>query len=730
MNNHIRIFPLIFFFLTGFLAAQNSYWDYYTYSEQIAALQMDGDYIWAATQGGLVQVNRSSLESIVCHRGNSGLPSHQVTHLAKKTNGKIYASAGGRIVNISLTEMRLLSKEQEGIPARGFDGNMWIAGKNSIWKQNPHGRWWVWDSITALPEEASHYLLSDFVLDPYNEEIWLTAWTFGVFRVFHFDGENWESFGHENSPLPFESPGNNKLLFDQRGDLWVATKSGLFTYNGRDWKQLIVSPDLGNVFSCTAIYLDAEKRIWIAVKRDWQAQTRLFRKKVDTWEEFPLAEEISQINDIALSQNEIWLATEGQGLFLQRPGEAWQQLFISNSPLPGNWITALSWDEQEEKIWVAAQDQLAREGKLFFVENGTLFPEAIPPTYQIKQIIREKNGPLWVLGSDALFVKEDQSWRHFDPGTGRIQAQYIERLSFDHEGKLWMIHDDELIIRDSIGQYTYLSGSDVKQNTAMYQLFNHPSRNEAWIGGFSEFSHFDGSTWKRSEEILGEKVVMNDALADSMGVVWFATNKGFLRYDGLKYEWYSPFPREIIDFKSITQSPDGTILLSNGKAIWRYTTPTGWPNGFTGGWDAGRAEILQADDEGNVWIASHGLGVSNGYKVRNYDFLPWTEAHEIGIGGYLDSGENMIFPNPVSQYGDLFIYMEGIEFDRVQLVDMQGKEVLYKEFQQAPNFYKLSLMISIPESYSTNHSTGMYILHVFNGKQLLLTKKVLILGHK
>lgn len=701
------------------LAAQSSHWDYYTNSEDVQEIIIDGGYVWAATYGGLVQVDRNSLHTVACHRGNSRLPSHRIAHLEKDGKGIVFIHAGKESLQIAGNEMISLRDELGGIPAKGRFGSMWVAGDSGIWKKTRA----TWAKVEDLPEAANWYILSDFVVDPFNEDLWLTGWTFGSFRIFHFDGNEWETFGNENSDLPFESPGNNKLLFDQRGDLWAAAQGGLYTYDGNQWKHAFISPDLGTSFYCSAIHLDDEKRLWVACNNGWNTGARLFSKDGEQWIEYPLQDSIGVINDIQVSQNEIWLATQGQGIHLHKEGGAWQRIFLSNSLLPGNWISALDWDPLEKKLWVGAQGKGPYSGGLFKVENGKLIPEAIPPINYVRQIVRDPNGPLWLVGSDAVFVKNGRFWNNFNPIPGRIEPKYIEAISFDYQGVLWMIHNDELAIHQWNNQYKFLSLSDVKQTAAIYNLFNHPDRNEAWVSSYSEFSHFNGGRWNSSQEMLGEKVIMYDAVADDQGAVWLATDKGLLRYDSLKYEWVKSPTNDRIKFRSITQKPDGSLWLTTRNKIWKFTEELGFFAGNDEGWGAhnsplaDRAELLQSDDKGNLWIAADGLG------VWHDDLLPWTAPHEIGIGGELAQGESLIYPNPVSAYGDLNVFIKGEMFDQLKIIDVQGKEVISVHPPQATEYFQLSLDWG-PMGY--HYLPGTYLLSVFKEDKLLVTKKIQI----
>lgn len=714
MKNFYLTFLLVLVLSVTELTSQNAFWDYSTYGGHVSALQVDGNTIWAATQGGLAQIDRTTLSFEVCHRGNSILPSHRVTHLAKDRQGVVYARTDQRMVTIKGRAMDWLRDDVEGIPAPDVLGGVWVAGADGIWKEEDNS----WTKVADLPESLGWHILTDFVIDPFNDDLWVTAWTFGAFRVHRLKGETWESFGYENSVLPFESPGNNKLQFDQRGDLWVTTQSGLYKFDGHSWQEEFISHGLAPDFSCSAIFFDEEKRLWVACNDGWNRPARLFVKGLDQWVEYPLQDSIKWINDIKTVEQEVWLATEGQGIYLHKEGQSWQGFFPSNSLLSSNWILSLNWDEAESKLWVGTQNNANQQGQLYHVENGQLVPVAIPNITYPRQIIRQPDGPLWVLAGEGPFIQNGENWLPFRSGTGRIQNEYIEGISFDYGGKLWMIHDDELVIREENNQYRYLSRADMKVNAAINQLFHHPLKDEAWVSSIRSFSHFNGVRWNSSEEVLGERVAMYDAVADSDGVVWLATDKGLLKYENLKYEWIKNSSVEGKIFKYLAIRQDGDLWLSTGRELWRFVEDSSFP------WQeqqdapiAGKIEYLEVDGSNRLWFASDGLG------VRGDELLPWTEAHEIQLGRTLAFGESLIYPNPLSEGEYLNILLKDMEFDQMRIIDLKGRIVLNESLDQATDFTSILMRFGSPRRHT--YGPGMYILQLFEGGRVIATEKIL-----
>ena len=87
-------FRLLFICLLSFISitySQESIWIQYTHVEKITTLVEEGNYIWAATDVGLYQVEKTSLESICYNNANSDLPCNNVEVLAvDERNGQVW----------------------------------------------------------------------------------------------------------------------------------------------------------------------------------------------------------------------------------------------------------------------------------------------------------------------------------------------------------------------------------------------------------------------------------------------------------------------------------------------------------------------------------------------------------------------------------------------------------------------------------------------------------------
>ena len=64
MKNLLNILLIFFFCFSATTLSQNPEWINYTNGDEINAIEMEGDYIWVGTRGGLVKVDTLSGNAI------------------------------------------------------------------------------------------------------------------------------------------------------------------------------------------------------------------------------------------------------------------------------------------------------------------------------------------------------------------------------------------------------------------------------------------------------------------------------------------------------------------------------------------------------------------------------------------------------------------------------------------------------------------------------------------
>jgi ligand-binding sensor domain-containing protein len=85
---------LLFLTLPSNIFSQLTDWVNYTRGDVLAKMYNDGDYLWVATDGGLVKLNKTTEEKVFYTRANTngGLPENILRSLTKDKNGNLWVS--------------------------------------------------------------------------------------------------------------------------------------------------------------------------------------------------------------------------------------------------------------------------------------------------------------------------------------------------------------------------------------------------------------------------------------------------------------------------------------------------------------------------------------------------------------------------------------------------------------------------------------------------------------
>lgn len=384
-----------------------------------------------------------------------------------------------------------------------------------------------------------------------------------------------ENFNNSNSGLP--SNKINAIQFDNFGNLWAGTLSGLAKFDGTSWTK----------FTTLNSGIPA-----------------------------------NNVNAIAIEPNgNIWVATfNGIGIF---DGTNWTVLNQSNSQLPDNEISAISIDNYGTK-WIGFYNGnlIKIKGENWKVYNSSNSP--LVSNNSIRSIAIEDTNTVW-LGAGKLAVKyQIETWESFDMGF------YIYNISIDKTGNKWVgFYDTFDPMGVCIGMYNNTTWKFFTRY--MYQeipgnkitSFAVDKNNNVYIGSNGGLAVYNnGLIQKVNMNTTINTNNINSIYIDKSNVKWICTNSGLTKFDGSSWTNYTP------SNSKLPSNYVSSVIVDNNNKVWIATfnglvciSNNEWTIYNTSNCNipSNRILCLAIDQQGIIWIGSeNGLTKYNGNTWISY----------------------------------------------------------------------------------------------------------------
>lgn len=261
--------------------------------------------------------------------------------------GGVFFKSGSNwtVYNKTTTSNGIASNETYGT-AIDSKGNLWVATYSGLAKDSlSKSIWKVFNTTnsTTMPTEN----LYDVCIDGFNNK-WIATWGQGLLKL---KDTTWTSFTTLNSGIPSDTI--NRIIKDNSGNLWIATTNGLAKFDGNTWTVFNKTTNPGKIL-------------------------------------------YNRINDVDVdTDGNIYIATE-RGLTMYYNG-AWYSMWSLNSNIPSNAITAVTFDESSDKLWIGTRSSgVASLAVLeIAVKSRTVSNFSIVPN--------PSNGPVFVLSQNLSF---------------------------------------------------------------------------------------------------------------------------------------------------------------------------------------------------------------------------------------------------------------------------------------------------------------------------------------
>ena len=421
--------------------------------------------------------------------------------------------------------------------------------------------------------------------------IWIASRN-GLFRYDGYSIHNY--YKAENDSTSISSNVINYLFTDSDGYLWIGTSLGLCIYNEdldnfNHLSDIIKNTELANL-PISHIAEDKDGNILFTNSNNLFKYNKKEKKLSLT-----LSLETGTINSFLTdSSNNIWIgSTENQGLLTYNlNNESTDSIILKGDEhtiLKESTISDLALENG--RLWIATVGN-----GIYSLETGNnklqKFPFNNYDESMATKILLDRNMDVWSVDFAGLKFYDKQSGKFIgyypSPNNPYSLKKSVKGIFLDKQGNYWIYHAPGGVgISMALKGFNYYNDNTQEffhtTNSDILSLAQDTSGN-LWIGnsggGIDVFDFQKQNTFRLiNNENDPHSIAKGDVMTifpDSRGIVWFGTYLGGLQY-------YDAIKKRVISFKN---NPDDPRSIA-GNDI----------------------RSISEDSEGNLWLAIHGKGV-------------------------------------------------------------------------------------------------------------------------
>ena len=381
-----------------------------------------------------------------------------------------------------------------------------------------------------------------------SKNVWVGTQNSGIAR---FDGNNTVVYNMQNSGLPLDY-WNSKIEVDPNGNIWIGSFSFLSSFNGVEWENYELAPNIVSSHSINDILFDYENATWIG-------DSRGLHKLVSNHVYFQVEGINTNISALQndTSDNSLWVGSEYEGLF-HYSGLKWNQIDTSNSILTSNCIFEIQIDSKENKWFGTDNGLLEYDGTNWqlFNKNNSDLPYDIIRCFSIDQ-----NDVFWI-GAPSSLIRFDgenvKSYKLHNNGIVNNRVVYVEE---DENSNIWISCESSLTKFDGKIWEIYDSTNFHLLDGSFNPIYND-SVMTLWSGSNLLILFKEKKKWIISK--IDNKHKGTELKEDYNGNIWLSDYLGLHKFDGIRWETYdknnSPLPTNYI--RELAIDYDNNLWLS------------------------------------------------------------------------------------------------------------------------------------------------------------------------
>ncbi len=453
-----------------------------------------------------------------------------------------------------------------------------------------------WNSEQGLGSESTNDLIQ--TADGY---IWIATYT-GLYR---FDGKDFTVFNAQNSTIP--SSNVLRLGYDSNNTLWVGTLHGLAKYeNGTFERPEALSSSSNYIVESMEIMTD--NSIWFATKSN-----NLFRYANDQLEDFTsdFSDRKSTIITIAEKNGEVYFGTDDSKLIRYTNSKGFQEL-VDDRSLNGI-----------NQIFVCDHTIYLGTGNgLFTLLSDELEKVKVLQNSVITSIAEDTKKSLWLGTMKGLYrYQKDTDFVDFIDESKGLPNNIIRDLLIDNEENLWggTYRNGLFMLSDgSLTTYSNSNGLSSDIISGVTQL----SSNEFLLGNENGELDLikDGKISEVNSTLKLPAARLKHLMTDSSGRVWASTYGGLYvlgKKKHRKYNILNGFPDNFIRL-SYQDSQNNIWIGTKNAGLIRFKNLDEWEvldlsNGLTSNY----VMSITENPKGQLIVGTmHGINIIEDMKVK------------------------------------------------------------------------------------------------------------------
>lgn len=458
------------------------------------------------------------------------------------------------------------------------------------------------------------------------------------------------SFRHYSSADGLALSSINTIFQDSRGALWFGGIGGAFRYDGNGF---VPYHTLGREHAVVTRFAEDDRgTVWIATEGHGVSKVPSGSDR---------STEVLSMTQGTLPSDSVYaLATDGhgtmaigtrRGLLLQRSGGK-DTVLTRRSGLASDWVRMTLFDRSGH-LWVSTNGGVTRftltdgmitaakpihnaavlsmildpdgtvmmgttEGReeankgIFGVRGDSVFKvldlKRFTDAVKTQALLRDDHGALWIgTGGAGVMVMDGGQLRRIRSAQGLVN-EYIGCILQDADGSLWFATGKGAL---KLSRRHTLNYSETEGIAGLMTVLT-TTNDTVWCGGFRSFSLIlpDGTARSLHDVPEMKDRAVFSLVQDSRGMVWIATDKGIVSFNGAHFrrERIGSFPAERFVYSLTADHQEGIWIGYKGEILrlvgGRITESYGPQERIP---DAD-ISTLRSDRQGRLWFSADGHG--------------------------------------------------------------------------------------------------------------------------